>query len=94
MKALRKSTIALLATHLVDPLLAQTTTIQIGFLNPLIYPFVSSNPDAAAQIAENLPPAIAYGLNISRSPQSCSADSHTELTYHMKQMQALLFSRS
>lgn len=63
---LRKATIALVAATLANPILAQNTTIQIGFLEPLNYPFVLGNPDAASQIAQDLSPAIAYGLNLGR----------------------------
>lgn len=61
---LHKATIALVTVCLVNPILAQNTTIQIGFLEPLNYPFVLANAEAASQIAQNLPPAIAYGLNL------------------------------
>lgn len=51
---------------LINTLLAQSTTVQIGFLRPLNYPFVAANPEAAVQITKNLPPAIAYGLDVGR----------------------------
>lgn len=41
--------------------------MQLGFKYPLNYPFVASNPLAAAQIAEYLPEGVAYGLGLDSS---------------------------
>lgn len=64
---LRRTITALVTACLADPLLAQNLTVQIGFLYPLNYPFVLANLNAAAQIIDDLPPAVAYGLNIGQS---------------------------
>ncbi|KAL9613613.1 MAG: hypothetical protein Q9167_001840 [Letrouitia subvulpina] len=42
-----------------------TTRIQVGFLKPLNYKFVVTNPVTQQQIFGFLPPGIAYGLGIS-----------------------------
>lgn len=66
MGSLRKTAIALATVCLISPTLAQNTTIQIGFLEPLNYPFVLANPKLGYQIIQSLPPAVAYGLNLGR----------------------------
>lgn len=43
---------------------ADNTLIQVGFLYPLNYQFVSSNAMSSAQIFMYLPQGIAYGLNL------------------------------
>ncbi|KAI4250696.1 MAG: hypothetical protein L6R42_008667 [Xanthoria sp. 1 TBL-2021] len=63
---------------------ADTTRIQVGFLQALNYAFVVNNEVTQEQIFDFLPPGIAYGLNIPVENvlmETLKADASTDLPY-------------